>query len=62
MEVDHLGDVHAVDMVGPEHQNQIRVLVCDQMQVLAHRVGRALEPVRALAHLRRDDRDETVRE
>ena len=33
----------------------------DQVDVLVHRVGRALEPLRAVAHLRRHDGDEVLR-
>ena len=52
--VDHLLRVHAVDVVGAEHADEVGVLVGDQVEVLVDRVGRAGEPERAAAHLRRD--------
>ena len=51
--IDHLLRVHAVDVVGTEHADEIRILVRDQVEVLVDRVGRAGEPERAAAHLRR---------
>ena len=52
--LDHLARVHAVDVIGAEHADEIRALVVDQVEVLVDRVGRALEPERAAPHLRRD--------
>ena len=49
---DHLLGVHAVDVVGAEHDDDVGPLVAQQVEVLVDRVGRALEPVRAAAHLR----------
>ncbi len=45
-------------MVGPEHGDKLRLLVIDQVDVLVHGIGRALEPLRPHAHLRRDHGDE----
>ena len=48
---DHLARVHPVDVVGAEDAHDVGPLVVDQVQVLVDRIGRALEPVRAAAHL-----------
>ena len=57
VQVDHLARVDAVDVVGAEDADHVRLLVVDQVQVLVDRVGRAGEPVRAATHLRGDGRD-----
>ena len=54
MVVQHLARVHTIDVVGAEHQDIVRALVVDQIQVLEDRVGGAGEPARAAAHLGRD--------
>jgi hypothetical protein len=46
VEVDHLPDIHPVYVVGTEHQDQVRMVAGNQVQVLADGVGGALEPVR----------------
>ena len=53
---DHLRRVHAVDVVGAEHDHDVGALVADQVEVLVDGVGGALEPVRAAAHLGRHRR------
>ena len=58
MEIDHLLDVHAVDVIGAEHQHQIRAVLPDQVDVLVHRIRRALEPFLPAPHLRRHHGDE----
>ena len=55
--VHHLARVHAVDVVGTEHADVVGALVVEQIEVLVDRVGRAGEPVRAVAHLRRHSGD-----
>ena len=55
--VDHLARVHAVDVVGAEHDHVVGPLVVEQVEVLVDRVGRAGEPARAAAHLRGHRRD-----
>ena len=55
--LDHLARVHAVDVVGAEHDDVVGPLVAEQVEVLVDRVGRAGEPVRPAAHLRRHRRD-----
>ena len=60
--VDHLARVDAVDVVGAEDADHVGLLVVDQVQVLVDRVGRAREPVRAAAHLRRHRRDVVAEE
>ena len=52
MRIDHLRAIHAVHMVRAEHADVIRLLVAEQVQVLVHRVRRALEPALAQSHLR----------
>ena len=54
--LEHLAGVHAVDVVGPEHQDVVRALVADDVEVLEDGVGRAREPLRAPPHLGRHDR------
>ncbi len=44
---DHLPGVHPVDVVGPEHHHDVRLLVVDQVHRLVDGVGRAAVPVRA---------------
>ena len=55
--VDHLARVHAVDVVGAEYGHDVGALVVEQVEVLVDRVGRAREPARPAAHLRRHRRD-----
>ena len=55
--VDHLARVHAVDVVGAEHGHDVGALVVEQVEVLVDRIGRAREPARPAAHLRRHRRD-----
>ena len=54
--LDHLARVHAVDVVGAEDDHVVRPLVVEQVEVLVDGVGRAGEPARAAAHLRRHRR------
>ena len=44
MEVNHLADVHAVDVVRAEDRHEVRIEVLDQVHVLVDRVRRALVP------------------
>jgi hypothetical protein len=62
VEVEHLPHVHAVDVVGAEHEGVLGLLVGDDVEVLVDGVGRPLEPLRAVAHLGRDDLDVLVEE
>jgi len=50
--LDHLPGVHPVDVVGPEHDDVVGLVVVDQVETLEDRVGAAGEPVRAEALLR----------
>ena len=45
--------VHAVDVIGAEHDDQVRLLVVDQIQRLVDRIGRAGVPLGAKALLGR---------
>jgi hypothetical protein len=59
VEVDHAGDVHAVDVIGPEDGHHVRVGLLDEVDVLQDGVGRTLVPCFALrTHLRRHRDDE----
>ncbi len=58
VEVRHFGIIHAIQMVAGEDQHILRPGCLDLEQLLAHRVCRALVPVRALRGLlRRPDLD-----
>ena len=50
VELDELAVVHAVEVVAGEDQDEV-ALVLDEVEVLAHGVGRALVPVPALQRL-----------
>jgi hypothetical protein len=52
MRFEHLLDVHAVDVVGAEHDDVVGLLVVDEVHRLEDRVGAALEPLLAGALLR----------
>ena len=56
----HLLHIHLVDVVGREDADPVRPEQGDEMHVLEHGVGRALEPVLAAPHLRGHQRDEEV--
>ena len=43
VEVDHLAHVHAVDVVGGEHRHHVGRVRLQDVEVLVHRVGGALE-------------------
>ena len=59
----HAGDVHAVDVVGAEDGNQVRVSLLDEVDVLKDGISRSLVPgFIGGAHLRRDRNDELVLE
>jgi len=45
MEVDHLTDVHAVDVIRTKNDDQMRIMLFDKIQVLENRIGSALEPL-----------------
>ena len=55
--VDHLGEVHAVDVVGADHHHDVGLVVVDQVEGLVDRVGAAEVPVLADPLLRRHRRD-----
>ena len=57
MEVDHLLGIHAIHVVGAEHDDVVGILVVDQIQRLIDRVGRAGVPARAEPLLGRHRRD-----
>jgi hypothetical protein len=57
VEVDHLIDVHAIDVVGAEHRHQVRGEIFDQIQILIDGVGCSPIPDFTAAHLRGDHGD-----
>ena len=60
MELDHVANVHAVNVVGAKDAHQIRIRLLNQVHVLVDRIRRAPIPELALvAHLRRN-RDHKV--
>ncbi len=63
MELDHVADVHPVDVIGPEDGDDVRIGLLDQVDVLINGVGRALVPGLARgAHLRGNGDDELIPE
>ena len=54
---DHLPRVHAVDVVGAEHDHVVGVFVGEDVEVLEDGVGRTGEPVRTAPHLGGNGRD-----
>src|SRR3569833_2176493 len=58
MELDHLADIHAVDVIGAEHGDDVGTMQTDQIQIFINGTGRAFKPAGAAAHLRRHDGDE----
>jgi len=60
MEVEHLTDVHPVDVVRAEDGHDVRMMIVDEIEVLIDRVCGPLKPLRALAHLRRNHGDELI--
>ncbi len=60
VEIDHLAHVHAVDVVRAEHRDDVGLEGFDQVDVLVHRIRRALEPFRAVVHLGRHHGDEML--
>lgn len=62
MVVDHLPDVHPVDVVRSEDGDVFRVGAADQVQVLVHGISRSPIPDSPSAHLGRHRDDEVVQE
>jgi hypothetical protein len=60
MEVEHLSDVHTIDVVGAEDGHMSWCVLLDKVNVLEYGVSGTLEPFEAFAHLRRDDGNELV--
>src|SRR6185503_2543547 len=61
MEINHPGDVHAVNVIGAEDRNKIRMRLLDQVDVLVDCVRRSLVPGFALGtHLSGNVRDEVA--
>src|SRR5262245_4607916 len=63
MRLDQLAEGHAVELVAGEDEQFGRVFTLDVREVLPHRVGRALVPVRGFVRLLRGEHlDEPVAE
>jgi len=63
VEADHAGDVHAVDVIGAEDDDHVRVGLLDEVDVLRDSVCRTLVPLFAFGtHLRRHGDDEVARQ
>jgi len=61
VEIDHAGDIHAIDVVGSEDGNQVRVGLLDEIHVLKDGVCRSLVPGFVLrTHLCRHVDDEVA--
>ena len=61
VELDHLADVHAVDVIGAEDDHEVRIGLLDQIDVLIDGVGGAAIPVLAGGtHLRGHGNDEVL--
>ncbi len=60
VELDHVAEVHAVDVVGAEDRDQLGAEVADQVEILEDGVGGAPIPGLAAAHLRRHHGDERL--
>ena len=60
--VDHLREVHAVDVVGAHHDHDVGLVVVDQVEALVDRVGAAEVPVLADALLGRHRGDVVAEE
>src|SRR5208282_6852728 len=58
--LDHLLDVHAVDVVRAENRDQVGLGVVDQIEILKNRIRRSLVPQLAHSHLRRDRDDKVI--
>ena len=58
VELQHLRVVHLVDVIPRQHDQLLRVLAKDRIQVLVHRVGGALIPLFANPLLRAENLDE----
>src|SRR5690606_13868826 len=50
--VDHLAEVHAVDVVGTDHDDDVRLLIPEQVEALEDCVGRPTEPALSQSLLR----------
>ena len=51
VEINHLVDVHLIDMVATENRHEVRAFVSNEVNVLENGVGRSLVPVIARTHL-----------
>src|SRR5450756_908559 len=61
MKLNHLVNVHAVDVIGAEDRYYVGAVMVYQPQVLIDGVSGALEPVRAAAHLGWNNSNKVIR-
>ena len=57
MVIDHLPDIHPVDVIGAENRHELGIVSVDEIQVLVDGIRSALIPVSSHPHLRRYWRD-----
>ncbi len=60
MEIDHLADVHPVNVIGPEHRDQVEPPALDEVDVLVDRVGGSPVPALAGPFLGRNRENEVI--
>jgi hypothetical protein len=60
--IDHLREVHAVDVIGTDHDDDVGLLVANEVEALQDRVGGAAEPALAEPLLGRDRGDVGVQQ
>ena len=53
MELDHLRDIHPIDVIGAEDCHQVGLVVFDEIKILVDGVGGTLIPTLAETHLGR---------
>ena len=60
MGIDHLTDIHPVDMVRSEHGDQVETMALDEVDVLIDGVCRSLIPAFPCSLLGRNGKDEVI--
>ena len=58
MRVDHLADIHLVDVIAAQYEDERRTMLADDIDVLKYRIGGAGIPFAAHALLGREQLDE----
>jgi hypothetical protein len=60
MEIYHLPDIHSVYVIRPENNNEFRVMLLYQADILKNRISRPLKPFRSHTHLWWNNSDKVV--